>query len=60
MDKNETNWEDLEYHKGFGNHFESEAEPDVLHSYQNTPKKVNYNLYTEQLSGVAFTVPRHS
>ena len=47
MEKSKEEWNDLSYHKGFGNHFESEAEPGVLHQYQNTPKKVNYNLYAE-------------
>lgn len=52
------NFENLEYHKGFGNSFESEAEKEVLPKNQNTPKKVNYNLYAEQISGTAFTLPR--
>lgn len=47
MEKPEDSWNELKYNKGFGNHFESEAEPEVLHPFQNTPKKVNYNLYAE-------------
>jgi len=43
---------------GFGNHFESEAIPDVLPIGQNSPQHVAYGLYAEQLSGSAFTAPR--
>ncbi|KAI8882038.1 homogentisate 1,2-dioxygenase [Backusella circina FSU 941] len=46
------------YQEGFGNHFSSEALPDALPKGQNTPQKCPYNLYAEQLSGSAFTVPR--
>ncbi|KAG0173203.1 hypothetical protein DFQ28_001238 [Apophysomyces sp. BC1034] len=46
------------YHEGFGNHFTSEALPDALPKGQNTPQQCPYNLYAEQLSGTAFTVPR--
>ncbi|CEG67707.1 Putative Homogentisate 1,2-dioxygenase [Rhizopus microsporus] len=49
---------DYEYLSGFGNHFSSEALPDALPKGQNTPQKCPYNLYAEQLSGTAFTVPR--
>ncbi len=43
---------------GFANHFESEALPGALPTGQNSPQKVPYGLYAEQLSGSAFTVPR--
>ncbi|CDH58811.1 homogentisate-dioxygenase [Lichtheimia corymbifera JMRC:FSU:9682] len=46
------------YLEGFGNHFVSEALPDALPKGQNTPQKCPYELYAEQLSGTAFTVPR--
>ncbi|KAI8376480.1 homogentisate 1,2-dioxygenase [Radiomyces spectabilis] len=46
------------YQEGFGNHFTSEALPGALPKGQNTPQKCPYNLYAEQLSGTAFTVPR--
>lgn len=46
------------YMPGFGNHFSSEAVPDSLPKGQNTPQKCPYDLYAEQLSGTAFTVPR--
>jgi homogentisate 1,2-dioxygenase len=46
------------YQEGFGNQFSSEALPGALPKGQNTPQKCPYNLYAEQLSGTAFTVPR--
>ena len=47
---------------GFGNEFESEDErcPGSLHKLQNNPQKCPYKLYSEQLSGTAFTAPRES
>ena len=45
------------YMSGFGNHFETEALPDVLPQGMNSPQKVEYGLYAEQLSGTAFTKP---
>lgn len=48
---------ELSYQKGFGNYFESECLP-VLQS-QNSPQAIPFGLYAEQLSGTAFTVPRH-
>lgn len=50
--------DDYKYYEGFGNHFSSEALPDALPKGQNTPQKCPYDLYAEQLSGTAFTVPR--
>ena len=49
----------LEYMTGFGNTFASEAEPGALPVGQNAPQKAPLGLYTEQLSGTAFTAPRH-
>ena len=46
------------YLSGFGNEFSSEALPGALPVGQNSPQKVPYGLYTELLSGTAFTVPR--
>lgn len=43
---------------GFGNHFESEAELAALIKGRNSPQKVPYGLYSEQLSGSAFTANR--
>ncbi|HDZ39976.1 MAG TPA: homogentisate 1,2-dioxygenase, partial [Marinobacter sp.] len=48
----------LIYQSGFGNEFSTEALPDALPVGQNSPQKVPYGLYTELLSGTAFTVPR--
>ena len=48
----------IPYLNGFGNHFESEALASALIKGQNSPQKVPYGLYTEQLSGSAFTTPR--
>src|ERR1700675_4502685 len=46
------------YQSGFGNEFSSEAVGGVLPRGQNSPQKVAFGLYTEQLSGTAFTAPR--
>lgn len=43
------------YMPGFGNDFETEALPGALPQGMNSPQKVNYGLYGEQLSGTAFT-----
>lgn len=51
--------ETLTYLNGFGNHFESEALAGVLTRGRNSPQKVPYGLYAEQLSGSAFTAARH-
>ncbi len=50
---------DSSYMSGFGNHFATERLPGALPSGQNSPQKVKYGLYAEQLSGAAFTAPRH-
>lgn len=49
----------LEYNTGFGGHFATEALPGALPVGQNTPQLCPYGLYAEQLSGTAFTAPRH-
>jgi homogentisate 1,2-dioxygenase len=48
----------LQYLSGFGSHHESEAVPGALPQGQNSPQKVPFGLYAEQLSGSAFTAPR--
>ena len=48
------------YQSGFGNEFSTEALPGALPSGQNSPQAVPYGLYAEQLSGTAFTAPRHA
>ena len=45
---------------GFGNEFATEAVPGTLPIGRNSPQKVAHGLYAEQLSGTAFTAPRHS
>jgi homogentisate 1,2-dioxygenase len=52
--------ESRSYQSGFGNEFATEALPGVLPQGQNSPQTVPYGLYTEQLSGTAFTAPRHA
>jgi homogentisate 1,2-dioxygenase len=47
------------YQTGFGNEFATEAVDGVLPSGQNSPQRVAKGLYAEQLSGSAFTAPRH-
>ena len=47
------------YLAGFGNHHSSEAIPGALPLWQNSPQKCPFGLYAEQLSGSAFTRPRH-
>jgi homogentisate 1,2-dioxygenase len=46
-----------QYQSGFGNTFETQAEPGALPKGQNSPQKPPLGLYAEQLSGSAFTVP---
>jgi homogentisate 1,2-dioxygenase len=48
----------LEYLSGFGSHHETEAVAGALPQGQNSPQKVAFGLYAEQLSGSAFTAPR--
>lgn len=48
----------LSYQSGFGNHFETEAIIGALTKSRNSPQKVPYGLYAEQLSGSAFTTSR--
>lgn len=49
-----------EYMSGFGNSFETEALPGALPIGRNSPQKINYGLYAEQLSGSPFTAPQAS
>jgi homogentisate 1,2-dioxygenase len=48
----------LKYISGFGNSFETEALPGALPIGRNSPQKVNYGLYAEQISGSPFTAPQ--
>ena len=49
---------DTRYQSGFGNEFATEALPGALPRHRNSPQKVAYGLYAEQISGTAFTAPR--
>jgi len=48
-----------DYFPGFGNHVSTEAVPGALPVGRNSPQKPAFGLYAEQLSGTAFTAPRH-
>lgn len=47
------------YIPGFGNHVSTEAVPGALPIGRNSPQRTPFGLYAEQLSGSAFTAPRH-
>lgn len=47
------------YIPGFGNHVSTEAVPGALPVGRNSPQRPAFGLYAEQLSGTAFTAPRH-
>lgn len=49
----------IRYLHGLGNHLQSEAENGVLIKGRNSPQNVPFGLYSEQLSGSAFTSTRH-
>src|SRR5712691_5176729 len=48
----------LAYQSGFGNQFSSEAVDGTLPVGRNAPQQAPKGLYTEVLSGTAFTAPR--
>ena len=48
----------VKYQSGFGNTFSTEAEKGALPIGQNSPQRPPKGLYTEGLSGTAFTAPR--
>jgi homogentisate 1,2-dioxygenase len=49
---------ELRYQSGLGNTFSSEAVKGALPVGRNSPQRVPKGLYTEVLSGTAFTAPR--
>ncbi|MGA9421328.1 MAG: homogentisate 1,2-dioxygenase [Rhodanobacteraceae bacterium] len=51
---------DITYQSGFANEFATEALPGTLPVGRNSPQQVAHGLYAEQLSGTAFTAPRHA
>lgn len=48
------------YMSGFGNEFATQAVPGTLPEGRNSPQRVAHGLYAEQVSGTAFTAPRHA
>ena len=54
-----TKREALAYQSGFGNQFQSEAVAGALPLGRNSPQRAPLGLYAEQISGTAFTAPRH-
>ena len=50
---------ELRYLSGFGNQFASEAVTGALPEH-NSPQRCPFGLYAEQISGTAFTAPRHT
>ncbi len=48
----------LAYQNGFGNRFSSQAIKGALPESRNAPQRAPKGLYTEVLSGTAFTAPR--
>jgi len=48
------------YQSGFANEFATEALAGALPVGRNSPQKAPFGLYAEQLSGTAFTAPRHT
>ncbi|MCZ2849901.1 homogentisate 1,2-dioxygenase [Modestobacter sp. VKM Ac-2978] len=51
--------QELAYLPGFGNQHVTEAVPGALPEGRNSPQRAPLGLYAEQLSGTAFTAPRH-
>lgn len=49
---------DYGYLPGFGNTHSTQAEPGALPVGHNSPQRPPLGLYTEQISGTAFTAPR--
>jgi homogentisate 1,2-dioxygenase len=50
--------DEFRYASGFGNEFTTEAVDGALPEGRNSPQKAPLGLYTEQISGTAFTQPR--
>jgi len=48
------------YQSGFGSEFATEARAGALPVGRNSPQRAPFGLYAEQLSGTAFTAPRHA
>ena len=50
----------LAYQSGFASELATEALEGGLPVGRNSPQRAPYGLYAEQLSGTAFTAPRHA
>ena len=50
----------LAYQTGFASELATEALAGALPVGRNSPQRASYGLYAEQLSGTAFTAPRHA
>lgn len=50
----------ISYQTGMCNEFASEALRGALPQGRNSPQRAPYGLYAEQISGTAFTAPRHA
>jgi len=50
----------ITYQTGMCNEFASEALLGALPQGRNSPQRAPYGLYAEQISGTAFTAPRHA
>src|SRR5438128_11641124 len=48
------------YQTGFGNEFATETVDGALPVGRNSPQQAPLGLYAEQISGTAFTAPRHA
>jgi len=48
----------LRHQSGFGNEYATEALPGALPQGRNSPQRAPFELYTELISGTAFTAPR--
>lgn len=55
-----TTTQPLHYMTGFANEWATESLPGALPVGQNSPQVCPYGLYAEQISGSAFTAPRHA
>ncbi|WP_234814885.1 homogentisate 1,2-dioxygenase, partial [Noviherbaspirillum denitrificans] len=53
-----SSFDNLSYQHGFGNQFSTESEPGALPIGRNSPQRAPLGLYSELLSGTAFTAPR--
>src|SRR5690349_22871656 len=56
----QTQQTNLPYLSGFANEFATEAVAGALPVGQNSPQVAAHGLYAEQISGTAFTAPRHA